>query len=76
MTLHTVTVRVNKELKEKMSKIKINWSDYIRKAIQQKIILEERRKAAEKLLESLKTGKHAVPKGFINETIRRTRETR
>ncbi len=75
MILYTVTVKVNKELKERMNMIKINWSEYIRKAIEQKIVLEERRKAAKKLLESLKAGKHVVPKGFINETIRGMRET-
>lgn len=76
MSSSTITVKVDEHLKKKMSLVKINWSEYIREAIRQRIELEERRKAAEKLLESLKAGKHVVPKGFINKTIREMREAR
>jgi len=76
MLLGTVTVKVDEELKRTMSVVKINWSEYIRKAIRRRVELEERRNAAEKLLEGLRVGKHVVPKGFINETIRETREAR
>jgi hypothetical protein len=37
--------------------------------------LEERKQAAKKTPRRTKKGKHAVPKGFINETIRGTRKT-
>jgi len=76
MPLYTVTVKVDEDLKRKMGVVKINWSEYIREAIQQRIELEERRTAAERLLEGLKTGKPIVPKGFISETIREMREAR
>lgn len=76
MLLHTVTVKIDNGLKKKMTRVKINWSEYVRKAIRQRIELEERKAAAEKLLEDLKTEKHVVPKGFINRTIREMRETR
>jgi len=58
-----------------MNKVKINWSEYIREAIRRRIELEEKREAAEKLFESLKARKHAMPSGFINETIREMRES-
>jgi predicted DNA-binding protein len=58
-----------------MSSIEINWSEYIREAIRQRIELEERRNAAKNLLEELKEG-NAVPRGFINKTIREIREKR
>ena len=74
--MSTITIRVEEELKEKMKGIKVNWSEFIRKAIRRKIEQEERREAAERLLRDLKGRKHAVPKGFINETIRRMREAR
>jgi len=74
--MSTITVKVEKELKEKMKEIKINWSEYIREAIRQRIELEERKKVAEKLLQDLKAKKHVVPRGFINKSIRELRDTR
>lgn len=76
MLLGTVTVKVDEKLKRTMSVVKINWSEYIREAIRRRVELEERRRAAERLLEGLRAGKHVVPKGFINETIREMREAR
>lgn len=74
MPLRTVTIKLDEELKQKMRKVKINWSDFVRNAIRQKIELEERRTAAERLLEDLKARKHVAPRGFINRTTRETRE--
>jgi len=76
ITLGTVTIKVDEELKKKMKMVRINWSEYIREAIRRRIELEERKRAAEKLLEDLRKGKHVVPKGFINKTIREMREAR
>jgi len=76
MLLGTVTIKVDDGLKKAMSTVKINWSEYVRQAIRRRIELEERRRAAERLLEDLRAGKHAVPKGFINKAIREMRETR
>lgn len=66
----TITV---KYLKKRMSE---NWSEYIREAIRRRVEIEEKREAAEKLLEDLRARKHVVPSGFINETIREMREAR
>ena len=70
----TITIKVDENLKKTMRRIKINWSEYIREAIRHRIKLEERRAAAEKLVEGLKSGKPTVPKGFINETLRKNRK--
>jgi len=76
MLLRTVTVKVDEELKRKMSVVKVNWSEYIRETIRRRVELEERRSAAKKLLEGLEVRKYVAPKGFINKTIREMRETR
>jgi hypothetical protein len=59
-----------------MKGVDINWSEYIRETIRRRIELEERKDAAKKLLEDLKAKRHVVPRGFINKSIRETRETR
>jgi hypothetical protein len=56
-----------------MSEVKINWSEYIREAVRRRVVLERRKRAAEKLLDGLKQKRHVVPSGFINETIREIR---
>ena len=72
----TITIRVDEELKRRMKEIKINWSEYLREAIRRRIELEERRMAAKRLLEDLRGGKHAVPRGFVNRAVREAREGR
>lgn len=72
----TVTIKVDENLKRKMRGVKINWSEYIREAIKRRVEIEEKKKAAEKLLASLKEKRHVVPSGFINKTIREMREAR
>jgi len=60
-----------------MGTVKINWSEYIRDAVQRRIELGERRVAGEKLLEDLRKRRTPlVPSGFINRTIREMREAR
>lgn len=41
-----LSIRVSKEIKEQMKKIEIDWSQYIRDAIRNKIKEEKRRNAA------------------------------
>lgn len=74
--MSSLSVRVDDDLKKEMSSLDINWSEYIREAIKAKVSEEKRRKAGEELLASLEKEEHTVPEGFINETIRRTREAR
>ncbi len=75
-TLGTITIRVDEELRRRMREVKINWSEYLREAIRRRIELEERREAAKKLLEDLRSGKHSVPRGFVNRAVREAREAR
>jgi len=74
--MEIITVKVDKELKKKMKEIDINWSEYIRESIRKRIELEERKKAAKKIIDDLRSGKHTVPEGFLNKTVRETRENR
>ena len=70
----TVTVRVDHETKKRMAAVAINWSEYIRRAIAERVEREERKEAAAKLLDSHQRGFHRVPKSFVNEAIRKARE--
>jgi hypothetical protein len=74
--VRTLTVKVDEKLRKRMALVTINWSKYIREAILERIEQEERKKAANELLEDLKTRRHVVPKGFIDRAIRDTRKTR
>ena len=43
-----ITVRVDEELKEKLKKYpNVNWSEYVRKSLEQKLREEEMREASE-----------------------------
>jgi len=72
----TVTVKVDDKLRRRMASVSINWSKYIREAIAERVEREESRRAATRLLEDLRSGKHSVPNGFINTAIRETRKSR
>jgi predicted transcriptional regulator len=73
--METVTIKVEEDLKRKMEGIKENWSAYLRDAIRRRVEQEERKKAAETLLEGLKTDAMKVPEGFVDSIIRETRES-
>jgi post-segregation antitoxin (ccd killing protein) len=69
-------VKVDDRLRKRMAQVTINWSRYIRESIAERIEREERKKAAQELLEDIRTRKHVTPRGFINQTIREARKTR
>jgi len=71
----TVSVRVDDELKERMTEVDINWSKYIHEAIKQRVEPEARRRMAKKLMEDLEEGEPQPPRGFINEAIKEMRES-
>lgn len=52
-----VTVKVSGELKEKMRRVKVNWSEYIRDAIQKKIEEQKLKVASVKIDEVRKRAK-------------------
>jgi predicted transcriptional regulator len=76
LEMRTVTIKLDDELKRKMKTVTINWSEYIRRAIAERVNRETRKEAATKLLNDLRRGGHRVPKGFVNATIRKGREER
>ncbi len=59
MSDELVTVRVPKHLKKRMKRSKVNWSEELRHAIEQKLASDDRREASrelDSLLLSVKTG--------------------
>jgi predicted DNA-binding protein len=73
--MRTATIKLDDKLEKKIATVGINWSEYIRCSIAERIEPEERKKAAAKLLESLQRGQSRVRKGFVNKTIRETTRT-
>ncbi len=65
-----VTIRVPKQLKKKMKKSQVNWSQELRNAIERKLAGEDRKRAASELNSILKS----VKPGF--NTLRAIKETR
>ncbi|MCD6464891.1 hypothetical protein J7L27_00785 [Candidatus Bathyarchaeota archaeon] len=69
-----ITVRIDEETKRLMKQIKINWSDFIRNAIKDKIEEERRRNLAKAILinERLRRKSRGEPRA--EEIIRMFRE--
>lgn len=68
-----ITVKVPKELKEKMKEIKVNWSAYIRSVIQKKLE-EHKAKAASAKLDEIRARSKAVTTEELVAWIRENRE--
>ena len=69
-----ITIRIPKELKERMDKLHhVNWSEVIRRAIEEKI-REEEIKQALKIMEEL--SRKAKPERPLSEIIREFRDRR
>lgn len=49
MNTEIISIRVDKETKEKMKELKINWSEFIKEAIKDRILQEERKKLLDKV---------------------------
>lgn len=71
-----VTVRVDEETKRKMKQIKINWSEFIRNAIKNKIEEERRRNLARAVLINERIKKKSAGEPRAEEIIRAFRESR
>ncbi len=69
-----VAVRVPEETKKRMKEIHEDWSDYIRKAIEDRINLEERKRIAKEIKGLLKDVPKA-PKGTTAKLIRKMRDS-
>lgn len=69
-----ITIRIPKELKERMDKLRhVNWSEVIRRAIEEKI-REEEIKQALNIMEEL--SRKAKPERPLSEIIREFRDRR
>lgn len=72
-----ISVRVSRELKEKMDRLKhIRWSEVIRQAIIDKINQEEKRSLAKAVLLTERIRNSVPPGGDTTEIIRYWREKR
>ena len=68
-----ITIRIPRELREKMKKYeKINWSEVVRKALEEEIRIQERIEATNKIDEIRRKAK-PVKKGELDKWIREDR---
>lgn len=70
-----VSVRIPKEIKEKMKKYDVNWSEEIRRAIAERISEIERMKAAEEISKMIERLPRAEA-GFSAKSVREDRDSR
>jgi hypothetical protein len=68
-----VSIRISEETKREMEQVKVNWSEYIRGAIIQKINEEKRKEAFFSVKEILKDISPA-PEGFAAKSVREDRD--
>jgi hypothetical protein len=68
-----VTVKVSGDLKEKMKRVKVNWSEFIRECIQRKVE-EQRVKAASSKLDEVRKRAKPVSTDELVSWIREDRE--
>ena len=68
----TVAFRIPEELKHQMSKVKINWSEYVRSSIQEAISSEKKRQWFAQLKQRI--GKRKSPSGTAARIIRLLRD--
>ncbi|MEM1985337.1 MAG: hypothetical protein QXG36_08990 [Nitrososphaeria archaeon] len=71
-----ITVRVSEEIRKKMREININWSEFIRKAIEEKIDEEKRKNLAKAVLRNERLKKKSLGEEKAEEIIRRFRDER
>ena len=73
----TIAVKVSKELKEKMQRLRdrVNWPSEIRRFIEERIRQEEAEENLKQVIELLKRTKGGVEKGFAVTAVREDRES-
>lgn len=76
MCMAIITVRVSEEIRKKMREININWSEFIRKAIEEKIYEEKRKNLAKAVLRNERLKKKSLGEEKAEEIIRRFRDER
>ncbi len=68
-----ITVKVPKQLKKQMKQVKVNWSEYIRQCVQNRINQQRRQEAFDKLAEIRKRTKPTSTEEIV-QWIREDRE--
>ncbi len=71
-----ITVRIDEETRRLMERIKINWSEFIRRAIREKIAEERRKNLAKAVLINERVRKKSRGEERAEEIIRRFRDER
>jgi len=71
-----ITIRIDERTKKMMEEIKINWSEFIRNAIRNKIEEEERKNLARAVLINEKIRKKNKGEDKAEEIIRKFRDER
>ncbi len=75
--MSVVSVKVKKEIKDKMIKYKdrVNWAQEFRRFIEEKIRQLEAEENFKKLIEALEGASWGVPKGFSTRSVREDRDS-
>ena len=69
-----ISTRIPKELKEEMKRVNVNWEDFLRRAIEEKV-KEEKRKMAVKMMDESRKKTEGIKFDSV-EVIRGLREKR
>ncbi|MBS7650268.1 MAG: hypothetical protein QXN62_01405 [Candidatus Bathyarchaeia archaeon] len=72
--MEVVSIRVPKDLKKEMSNIDLDWAEYLRKAIEEKVKTERMRRAC-KIMDELREKTKGVKFDSVKE-IRQVRNSR
>ncbi len=69
-----ITVRIDEETKRMMEQVRINWSEFIRNAIREKVAEERRKNIAKAVLINEKIRKKSLGEARAEEIVRRFRD--
>jgi len=70
------SVGIDEETRKLMEKVKINWSEFIRNAIRNRVMEEERRNLAKAVLITERIRKKSAGEAKAEEVVRRFRDER
>ncbi|RLE58859.1 MAG: CopG family transcriptional regulator [Thermoprotei archaeon] len=72
-----VSFKVRREVKEKMIKYKgvVNWSEELRRFVEEKIKELEARENFQLVMRELRAASWSVPKGFVSRSVREDRDS-
>lgn len=71
-----ITVRIDEETKRLMEQVKINWSEFIRNAIRNKVMEERRKNLAKAVLINERLRRKSMGEARAEEIIRKFRDER